>query len=140
MEDKNKVKAKDISEKYLAAVKKRIEAAQSTGDVENSFVYSFNGKTWVMALPPSVMTQKRLLHLRDFMLKNPDDADADETFIRTIAKYVQVNGGNVNVDILEYGELEVMKLAYLDGLLLPLSLGGGLAVEKYMEAAVANLK
>lgn len=140
MEDKNKIKPKDVSEKYLAAVKKRIETAQSTGDVENSFAYSFNEKTWVMALPPSVMTQKRLLHLRDFMLKNPDDADADETFIRTIAKYVQVNGASVNVDVLEYGELEVMKLAYLDGLLLPLSLGGGLAVEKYMEAAVANLK
>ena len=131
---------KEISDKYFAAVQKRIQTAQSSGDVDNSFAYSFNGKTWVMTLPPSVMTQKRLLHLRDFMLKNPDDADADETFIRTIAKYVQANGSVVNVDVLEYGELEVMKLAYLDALLLPLSLGGGMAVEKYMETAIANLK
>lgn len=140
MEEKKETKTKDVGEKYLSAVQKRIEIAQESGDVESSFVYSFNNKTWVMTLPPSVMTQKRLLHLRDFMLKNPDDADADEAFIRTISKYVQINGVNVNVDALEYGELEVMKLAYLDSLLLPLSLGGGLAVKNYMESAIANLK
>lgn len=131
---------KNITQAYLAAVKKRIETAQTSGDVANDFVYSFGDKTWLMTLPQSVMAQKRLLHLRDIMLKNPDDPDADENFIRDIARFVKMNGNPVQVDMLEYGELEVMKMAYMDALLLPLFLGGETSVRNYMQAAAGNLK
>lgn len=140
--DENKTlnDAEKIIKAYNEAVDKRIRAAQESGDVPNDFVYSFNGKTWVMVLPQSVMTQKRLLHMRDMMLANPNSPDADEAYIRSIAKYIKVNGVEANVEYLTYGEIEVMKLAYMDGLLNPLSLGGENSVKTYMLAAAANLK
>lgn len=131
---------KQIAESYLAAVKKRVDAAQESGDIPSDFVFSFNEKTFVMTLPRSVMAQKKLLHLRTKHLTEPEDFDAEEAFLRAVASNTRVNGAIVNLEQLDLGEIEVMKTAYMDSLLLPLSLGGDKALTTYMKAAAANLK
>ena len=115
---------KNINEQYLAAIKHNVEAAQETGDIPSDFVFSFNDKTWVLTLPQSVMAQKRLMNLRNKFLSEPDNFAVEEEFLRAIAKNTRLNGNIVNIDQLDYGEVEVLKIAYMDSLLLPLSLGG----------------
>ncbi len=131
---------KNIAENYLAAIKKRVDAAQESGDIPSDFVFSFNDKTFLMTLPHSVMAQKKLLNLRNKHLERPDDFDAEEAFLRMVAANTRINGSVVSLDQLELGEVEVIKTAYMDSLLLPLFLGGDRAVTSYMKAAAANLQ
>lgn len=131
---------KNINEQYLAAIKRNVEAAQETGDIPSDFVFSFNDKTWVLTLPQSVMAQKRLMNLRNKFLSEPDNFAVEEEFLRAIAKNTRLNGNIVNIDQLDYGEVEVLKIAYMDSLLLPLSLGGDKALATYMSNAAANIK
>ena len=130
---------KNIGEQYVDVIKKSVEAVQGSGDIPTSFVYSHNGKTWTLTLPQSVMAQKRLMHARNkFLLE--DSYEAEEAFLTLVAKNALVNGSPVNLELLDLGELEVLKTAYLDSILLPLSLGGEKSLAAYMEAAVANIK
>lgn len=133
-------KATNLGEKYVEVVKKSIEAAQSSGDIPRDFVYGFGGKTWVMTLPRSVMAQKRMLNVRAQHFDDPNNFAAEEELLKLIAANTRVDNQPVNLDSLEYGELEVMKLAYMDGLLLPLFLGGDKAVTTYMETATGLKK
>lgn len=127
--------AMDVNNKYIASVKEAIERAQKTGDIPRDFVYGFGGKTWVMTLPRSVMAQKRMLNVRAQHFEDPNNFAYEEELLKLIAQNTRVNNQPVNLDSLEYGELEVMKLAYMDGLLLPLFLGGDKAVSTYMQMA-----
>lgn len=130
---------KNIGEQYVDVIKKSVEAVQGSGDIPTSFVYSHNSKTWTLTLPQSVMAQKRLMHARNkFLLE--DSYEAEEAFLTLVAKNALVNGSPVNLELLDLGELEVLKTAYLDSILLPLSLGGEKSLAAYMEAAVANIK
>lgn len=128
----------DISKAYVEAIKKRVDAAQESGDIPQDFVYSHNGHTWLMTLPHSVMTQKRMLAARDKYLTTEDFAD-EEALLRLIVQNVKVDGQPVNLEQLDIGSLEVMKTAYMDSLLLPLSRGGDTALTNYMKAAAANV-
>lgn len=131
-------KVQSVSEAYVQTILKRVEEAQTTGDIPESFVYSHNNKTWLMTLPHSVMAQKRLIHARNQYLAK-EDFDSEAVLLKLIAENTRCNNQPFNVDTLEYGEIEVMKTAYMDGLLLPLSQGGDKALNDFMKAAVANL-
>ena len=131
-------KVQSVSEAYVQTILKRVEEAQTTGDIPESFVYSHNNKTWLMTLPHSVMAQKRLIHARNQYLAK-EDFDSEAVLLKLIAENTRCNNQPFNVDTLEYGEIEVMKTAYMDGLLLPLYQGGDKALNDFMKAAVANL-
>ena len=85
------------------------------------------------------MAQKRLLNTRAQHTANPEDFSLEETFLRLIAQNAKVDGRDVVLDQLTLGEIEVLKLAYTDGLLAPLFLGGDREVRQYMEATVGHL-
>lgn len=132
--------ANDLGAKYIEAIKAMITRAQETGDIPREFVFGFGGKTWVMTLPRSVMAQKRMLNVRAQHAAEPNDFAIEEELLKLIAANTTVDKQPVNLDSLEYGELEVMKLAYMDGLLLPLYLGGDKALSTYMEIAAGQKK
>ena len=132
----NDVKA--TTEAYMEAIKKRVDAAQQSGDIPTEFVYSHDGHTWLMTLPQSVMAQKHLLHARDEFLQE-GSFETEEKFLRLIAPNVRMDGALVNLEMLDMGSLEIMKTAYMDCLLLPLSLGGDKKLAEYMKIAAANV-
>lgn len=132
-------KEQEIALNYAETINKQIEAAQETGDIPELFTYSHNGKKWILTLPHSVMAQKRLLNARAQYMTNPEDFSLEETFLRLIAQNAKVDGRDVVLDQLSLGEIEVLKLAYTDGLLAPLFLGGDREVRQYMEATVGHL-
>lgn len=126
----------NTEEKYTEAIKARVEAAQNSGDIPELFDYVHNEKHWVMILPHSVMQQKRMVYARNaYLFQNT--YEAEEALLKMIAANTKVDGRPVILDQLSMGEIEVMKLAYMDGLLLPLSLGGDKEVKTYMEAMLA---
>jgi len=130
---------KTVNEQYLDLVKQKIESVQQSGDIPEMFTYSHEGHNWVLLLPRSVMAQKRLLHLRNaFLVSNT--YEAEEAMLQAIIKNVKMDGHEITLEQLTMGEIEVLKIAYMDGLLLPLSLGGDNAVMKYMKATVAGNK
>ena len=132
-------KEQEIELNYRETVDKQIKIAQESGDVPELFTYAHNGKKWILTLPHSVMAQKRLLNARAQHAINPDDFEKEEAFLRLIAQNTKVDGRDVVLDQLSLGEIEVMKLAYTDGLLAPLFLGGDREVRQYMEATVSHL-
>lgn len=122
----------NTEEKYTEAIKARVEAAQKSGDIPELFDFVHNGKHWVMTLPHSVMQQKRMVYARNnFIMQNTFEAEAE--LLKLIAANTTLDNRPVVLDQLSIGELEVMKLAYLDGLILPLSLGGDKDVATYMQ-------
>ena len=130
---------KTVNEQYLDLVKKKIESVQQSGDIPEMFTYSHEGHNWVLLLPRSVMAQKRLVHLRNaFIVTNT--YEAEEALLQAIIKNTKMDGREVTLEQLTMGEIEVLKIAYMDGLLLPLSLGGENAVKKYMQATITNAK
>ena len=132
-------KEQELAINYAEVINKQIETAQETGDIPELFTYSHNGKKWLLTLPHSVMAQKRLLNARSQHMANPEDFTLEETFLRLVAQNAKVDGREVVLDQLSLGEIEVLKLAYTDGLLAPLFLGGDREVRKYMEATVSHL-
>lgn len=132
-------KEQELALNYAEVINKQIETAQETGDIPEVFSYTHNGKKWVLTLPHSVMAQKRLLNARSKHMSDPEDFAQEEMFLRLIATNAKVDGREVILDQLSLGEIEVMKLAYTDGLLAPLFLGGDKEVRQYMEATVGHL-
>jgi hypothetical protein len=130
---------KTVNEQYLDLVKNKVESVQQSGDIPETFTYPHNGHNWVLLLPRSVMAQKRLVHLRNAYLVS-NSYETEEALLQAIVKNVKMDGREVTLEQLTMGEIEVLKIAYMDGLLLPLSLGGENAVLKYMETTVANAK
>lgn len=135
MAEKNE---KTVNEQYLDLMSKITERAQSSGDIPETFVYTHNEHQWVLTLPRSVMAQKRLLHARNTFFQT-NTYEAEEEMLKLFAQNAKVDGRDVNLNQLSMGEIEVLKIAYMDGLLLPLSLGGETAVMNYMKATVENL-
>ena len=132
-------KEQQIELNYAETINKQIEIAQQSGDIPESFAYVHNGKKWLLTLPHSVMAQKRILNARGLHAANPEDFAKEEAFLRLVAQNAKVDGREVVLDQLSLGEIEVLKLAYTDGLLAPLFLGGDREVRKYMEATVSHL-
>lgn len=127
----------NTEEKYTEAIKARVEAAQKSGDIPELFDFVHNDKHWVMTLPHSVMQQKRMVYARNAdSVQNNYELEAE--LLRLIAANTTVDGRPVILDELSMGELEVMRLAYMDGLLLPLSLGGDKDVKVFMEGMIKN--
>ena len=124
-------KQESIAKQYVDAITKKVEAAQESGDIPTSHSYEFNQKLWVITLPRSVMAQKRMVHIRNEYLRTNSFED-EEALLTMILQNTTVSGHQVGVNELEYNEIEVLKTAYLDELLLPLSLGGDKAVGTYM--------
>lgn len=135
MSEKNE---KTVNEQYLEAMSKRTEAVQASGEVPSRYVYEHEGHTWVLTLPRSVMEQKKLIHARNEYYAT-DSYEAEDKMLRMMAQNARVDDREVKLEQLDLGQIEVLKLAYLDGLLLPLSLGGENALKKYMQTAVQNL-
>lgn len=127
-----------LNKKYFELLKSNAEKAQESGDIPHDFVYAHAGKTWVLTLPRSVMAQKRLLNLRAQHLEDPNNFNVETELLGMIAANTMLNNQPVILDNLELGELEVMKMAYMDGLLLPLSLGGDRSLIQYMQAATGQ--
>ena len=127
-----KKKQPQMADVYFEKVLKKIEAAQASNDIPMSYTFMFEDKQFVMTLPRSVMAQKRLVYMRNQMLSS-GSFEAEEAFINAIAENITLNGQPLNINDLEYGEIEVLKTAYMDELLLPLSLGGDKMVGKYMK-------
>lgn len=132
-------KEQELTINYVEVINKQIETAQETGDIPELFTYNHGGKKWVLTLPHSVMAQKRLLNARSQHMSDPEDFNKEEIFLRLIAQNAKVDGRDVVLDQLSLGEIEVLKLAYTDGLLAPLFLGGDREVRQYMEATVSHL-
>ena len=133
-------KEQELVINYKQVIDEQIRVAQETGDIPELFSYTHGGKKWILTLPHSVMTQKRLLNARTQHLMDPDDFNKEEIYLRLIAQNAKVDGRDVVLDQLSLGEIEVLKLAYTDGLLAPLFLGGDREVRQYMEATVGHLK
>jgi hypothetical protein len=130
---------KTVNQQYLDIVDKQIEQVQASGDIPEMYMYQHEGHNWVLTLPRSVMAQKRLVHLRnEFLMRGT--YEAEEALLNAIVKNAKMDGRDVMLENLGIGEIEVLKIAYMDGLLLPLSLGGEQAVLKYMQATVDNVK
>ena len=132
-------KEQQIELNYAETINKQIEMAQQSDDIPETFAYVHNGKKWLLTLPHSVMAQKRILNARGLHAANPEDFAKEEAFLRLVAQNAKVDGREVVLDQLSLGEIEVLKLAYTDGLLAPLFLGGDREVRKYMEATVSHL-
>ena len=132
-------KEQQIELNYAETINKQIEIAQQSGDIPESFAYVHHGKKWLLTLPHSVMAQKRILNARGLHAANPEDFAKEEAFLRLVAQNAKVDGREVVLDQLSLGEIEVLKLAYTDGLLAPLFLGGDREVRKYREATVSHL-
>lgn len=131
------METKKTEEKYTDLMVKRVDDLQSSGDIPELYSYEFNKKQWVLTLPHSVMEQKRILYARnEYAQKN--DFESEKKLLDLIAANAKVDGRQVALDQLEIGEIEVLKLSYIDGLILPLFLGGDKAVLKYMEDVVAH--
>lgn len=120
-----------IARQYVDAISEKVKIAQESGDIPSTYSYEFNGKQWLLMLPRSVMAQKRMIHVRDEYLRT-NSFESEEDLLTMIVANITVSGHQVTVNDLEYGELEALKTAYLDELLLPLSLGGDKAVGTYM--------
>ena len=131
--------AKDLSKQYVEIITKQIEAAQKDGVIPTSFAYSFNGKEWVLTLPHTVMEQKRLLHLRGQYSATMSFED-EAAFLEAIVPHVRCDNHPMNLNDFSLGELEVLKMAYSDGLIAPLFQGGDRAVTSFMEETVKRLK
>lgn len=129
----------DLLKQYTDAVSKRIEAAQRDGTVSSSFMYSFGGHEWVLVLPHSVMEQKRLVHLRSEYAMT-GSFEAEKEFLEAIIPLCKCDSHNMNVNDFSLGELEVLKMAYSDGLIAPLFQGGDRAVTMFMEETLKRLK
>ena len=128
---------KKTEEKYTDLMVKRVDDIQKSGDIPELYTYEFNNKQWILTLPHSVMEQKRILYARnEYAAKN--DFESEKKLLDLIAANAKVDGRQVVIDQLEIGEIEVLKLSYIDGLILPLFLGGDKAVLKYMEDVVAH--
>lgn len=124
-------------EKYTDLMVKRVDDIQKSGDIPELYTYSFNNKSWVLTLPHSVMEQKRILYARnEYATKNT--FETEKVLLELIARNSKVDGRQVVLDQLEIGEIEVLKLSYIDGLILPLFLGGDKAILKYMEEVVEH--
>jgi hypothetical protein len=134
------MKEEEVITGYAEAIKKQVEIAQETGDIPELFQYTHNEKKWVLTLPHSVMAQKRLLNARAQYTDNPEDFEKEEIFLRLIAQNAKCDGRDVNLDQLSLGEIEILKLAYTDGLLIPLFLGGDKEVRAYMEMAASTVR
>lgn len=131
------METKKTEEKYTDLMVKRVDDLQKGGDIPELYSYEFNKKQWVLTLPHSVMEQKRILYARnEYAQKN--DFESEKKLLDLIAANAKVDGRQVVLDQLEIGEIEVLKLSYIDGLILPLFLGGDKAVLKYMEDVVAH--
>lgn len=131
------METKKTEEKYTDLMVKRVDDLQSSGDIPELYSYEFGKKQWVLTLPHSVMEQKRILYARnEYAQKN--DFESEKKLLDLIAANAKVDGRQVVLDQLEIGEIEVLKLSYIDGLILPLFLGGDKAVLKYMEDVVEH--
>lgn len=128
---------KSLNEQYLDAMTKRTENVQATGEVPSRYVYENEGHTWVLTLPRSVMEQKRLIHARNEYFAR-ETYETEEVLLRLMVANARVDEHEVRLENLSLGEIEVMKLAFLDGLLLPLSLGGENAVKTYMQKVIPS--
>lgn len=128
---------KKTEERYTDLMVKRVDDLQKSGDIPELYSYEFNKKQWVLTLPHSVMEQKRILYARnDYAQKN--DFESEKKLLDLIAMNSKVDGRQVILDQLDIGEIEVLKLSYIDGLILPLFLGGDKAVLKYMEDVIGH--
>lgn len=122
---------KSVAVQYVEAISEKVQKAQESGDIPTTYSFEQDGKQWVLMLPRSVMAQKRMIHARNEYLRT-NSFEAEEALLNLIMPNVTVSGHQVSINDLEYSEIEVLKTAYMDELLLPLSLGGDKAVGRYM--------
>lgn len=128
---------KKTQEQYVEIIEKAVKAAQETGDIPELFTYKHNEKSWVLTLPHSVMAQKRMIFMRNKYWASGSFED-EEALLKMIAMNAKVDGRQVDLEQCSIGEIEVLKQAYLDGLLLPLSLGGDHDLIQYMTGMVGH--
>jgi len=122
---------KSVAQEYIDVITQKVKAAQETGDIPGSYAFELGKKKVTMCLPRSVMAQKHMVHVRNNYLQTNSFED-EELLINMIVSNTTVDGHQVSVNDFDFSELEVLKTAYMDELLLPLSLGGDKAVGTYM--------
>lgn len=130
-------KEQNVAEEYIKRVTERVKRAQEANDCPSTYSFTYGNKNWLLMLPRSVMAQKRLMHIRNQYLST-GSYDAEEELLRAIVENVTVDGHSVSINDLEYNEIEVIRTAYLDELLLPLSLGGDKAIGEYMSQTLGR--
>lgn len=126
-----------IAKEYAELVDRQVQAIQEGGEAPSTYMFEYNGKRWLLTLPRSVMAQKRLIFLRNKMATE-GTFEAEDAFIRAIIENTQVNGRTLRVEDYTLDELEVLKLAYTDGLIVPLFLGGDRAIRAYMSSVTTK--
>jgi len=126
-----------IVKDYLEEIDKRVAEAQKTGAIPNRFEYTYNKQRWELTLPRSVMEQKRLMHARNKYL-NSEDFEDEMAFVSLLLSYTKVDGHEITMKQIEFAEVEVLKTAYSDGLLVPLFLGGDTGVKNFMKNVIGK--
>lgn len=127
----------DLSKLYIDKVVKKAKVAQETNDIPTTYAFSYNEKDFLMMLPRSVMAQKKMVFVRNEYLST-NSFEKEEELLGMILENTTVGGHSLSINDLDFGEIEVVKTAYLDELILPLSLGGDKAITEYMQKVVNN--
>lgn len=127
---------KSIKEMYESFLGKKIKEAQESNSIQGYYSYTNEGATWLLTRPRSVMEQKRMINLMRRHLVDEFDFEVEKELLDAICSNCQKNKQPVQINSLEYSELELMKKNYIDWILLPLFLSGAKALETYMEQKV----
>lgn len=128
----NKV-VQTLREKYEAFLEKFIRRSQEANSVPGYYSYTFGGAQWLLTRPRSVMEQKRIVNLMRKHMLNEFDFEVELDLLKAICQNTQKNKQEIQLEQLEYPELELLKRNYIDWILLPLYLSGTKAVDGYME-------
>lgn len=122
-----------LREKYEAFLEKFIKRSQEANSVPGYYSYTIGGAHWLLTRPRSVMEQKRIINLMRKHMLNEFDFDTEVELLKGICLNAQKNKQDVQLEQLEYEELELLKRNYIDWILLPLYLSGTKVVDGYME-------
>lgn len=131
--------APTLMERYREFVDKYIKRSQEANSIPGYYSYTLNGAHWLLTRPRSVMEQKRVVNLMRKHLLNEFDFDTEVELLKAICANSQKNKQDVQLDTLEYEELELLKRNYIDWILLPLYLSGTNTVERYAEEKLSQI-
>lgn len=137
-DQKNPLEAETkIIDAYKEKIDSKIQEAQKSHDVPSVYAFNIGEKKFVCTLPRSVMAQRRIVYMQRAYAAT-GALDAEEALLTSIVENTTLNGRALNINDLEYDEIEVLRVAYTDELILPLFLGGGQAIKKYMAEVVGT--
>lgn len=124
----------DFNEKYVNAITKRKEEAQSTQSLEKDYRYTIGEVAFHIYMPDNVLEQKSLIQsmyrLQGLQVDSVEYSVAEQDFLNKILKYTERNNQQANINMLTLPEVETLLRLYQDVLLLPFAIWGMQETEK----------